>query len=118
MKTALGVFTGMIAANLVTSAFHQYQLKEALANFNSQLESIGGLDNLQLDQSGNIQTANIDYSEITESSERLGIEETEELDVASNEDSIDDIETDGSETEDLEVENDIDLDDGDFDLFS
>jgi hypothetical protein len=48
MKTALGVFTGMIAANLVMGAINQYQLEQALANFNAELENIGGIDNLGL----------------------------------------------------------------------
>ena len=49
MKTALGVFTGMIAANLVTGAIHQYQLEQALESFSAELENIGGIDNLGLD---------------------------------------------------------------------
>lgn len=48
MKTALGVFTGMIAAELVTGAIRSYQLEQALAQFDDQLASIGGLENLPL----------------------------------------------------------------------
>jgi hypothetical protein len=48
MKTALGVFTGMIAANLVMGTINQYQLEQALANFNTVVANIGGIDNLDL----------------------------------------------------------------------
>jgi hypothetical protein len=49
MRTAFGVFTGFIAADIVTSAIHQHQLEEALANFEAELESVGGLDNFSLE---------------------------------------------------------------------
>lgn len=41
MRTALGVFTGMIAADLVMGAVRQQQLEAALADFDKHLESIG-----------------------------------------------------------------------------
>lgn len=49
MRIALGVFTGMIAAELVTSAIYQHQLQEALAQFDMDLASMGGLENLDVD---------------------------------------------------------------------
>jgi hypothetical protein len=45
MKTAFGVFTGMIAANLVMGAINQFQLEQALAQFDAELQNIGGIDN-------------------------------------------------------------------------
>ena len=51
MRTAFGVFAGMIAANLVMGAINQMQLDEALASFDSSLEDMGGLDNVELNES-------------------------------------------------------------------
>jgi len=39
----------MIAANLVTDAIHQYQLSEAMSNFEAELAGFGGVDHLQFD---------------------------------------------------------------------
>ena len=62
MKTALGVFTGMIAANLVTSAIHQYQLEQALNDFNTQIDSAGGLENMDIGSDSGLNTASYDSS--------------------------------------------------------
>lgn len=110
MKTALGVFTGMIAANLVTGAINQYQLEQALANFNAELENIGGIDNLGLGESNPTLTeaAESEFSETNLSENHEGeYTSTDELDA--------DIGTD----EDMDIAMDTD-DGGDFlsDLFS
>lgn len=52
MRTAFGVFTGFIAADLVTSAIHQHQLEESLANFETELDKIGGIDNFHSSEYG------------------------------------------------------------------
>jgi hypothetical protein len=52
LRTAAGVFAGFIAADLVTSAVHQYQLQQALESFDSELEKIGGLDGLTFADAG------------------------------------------------------------------
>ncbi len=44
LRTALGVFTGFIAADLVTTAIHQYQLQQALQAFEAELSSTGEFD--------------------------------------------------------------------------
>ena len=51
MRTALGVFTGVIAADLVTSAIYQSQLSEALLSFDAEIARMGGLENLSLGDS-------------------------------------------------------------------
>jgi hypothetical protein len=48
MRTAFGVFTGMIAANLVMDAIYAHQLQEAITAFNVDLEGMGGLDNFDM----------------------------------------------------------------------
>jgi hypothetical protein len=63
MKTAFGVFTGMIAADLVIGAINQYQLEQALSSFNAELESIGGIDNLNVNDTGQyLSETSSDYS--------------------------------------------------------
>ena len=110
MKTALGVFTGMIAANLVMGAINQYQLEQALANFNAELENIGGIDNLGLGEYNPTLTeaSASDFSE-------TNLSENFEGEYASTDDLDADIGTD----EDMDVAMDAD-DGGDFlsDLFS
>jgi hypothetical protein len=49
MRIALGVFTGMIAAEMVTGAIYQHQLQEALAQFDMELAGMGGLDALYIE---------------------------------------------------------------------
>lgn len=49
LRIALGVFTGMVAAELVTGAIYQHQLQEALAQFDMELASMGGIENLSFD---------------------------------------------------------------------
>lgn len=44
MKTALGVFTGVIAANLITSAMQHTQPEQALANSNSDIDTADNLE--------------------------------------------------------------------------
>ena len=103
MKTALGVFTGVIAANLVTSAFHQYQLDEALSNFDSELESMGGIDNLQMDQESHIHFADLGAaSEEAQYSEDMQLADAGYIEV----------------DEGIEMDNDMGFDGGDdFDFF-
>lgn len=48
MRTAFGVFSGMIAANLVMDAMYAHQLEEALANFDMELAKMGGLENFDV----------------------------------------------------------------------
>jgi len=48
MRTAFGVFSGMIAANLVMDAIHAEQLQEAITAFNLELENMGGLDSFDM----------------------------------------------------------------------
>ena len=48
MRTAFGVFTGMIAANLVMDAMYAHQLQDAIASFNLEVESMGGFDNFDM----------------------------------------------------------------------
>ncbi|WP_290704795.1 hypothetical protein [Amphritea sp.] len=50
MKTALGVFTGVIAASLVMGAINQVQLDQALASFDQDLESMGGIDAIDVSE--------------------------------------------------------------------
>jgi hypothetical protein len=52
MRTAFGVFTGMIAANLVMDAIYAHQLQEAITAFNVELEGMGGLDNFDMASMG------------------------------------------------------------------
>jgi len=109
MKTALGVFTGFIAADLVTSAIHQHQLSEALSNFSTELENMGGIDNLQIEpvNSSLFTGNNVIEEEIPPSSTELASEEvivadTGELEIESEENPDDS----------------FDVDDDDFDIFS
>ncbi|RRJ83793.1 hypothetical protein D0544_01335 [Aestuariirhabdus litorea] len=110
MKTALGVFTGMIASNLVMGAINQYQIEQALANFNAELENIGGIDNLGL---GEYDSTLTDASAINFSEASLS--ENYEEEYASTDDVDEDVDTD----EDMDIAMDTD-DSGDFfsDLFS
>lgn len=108
MRTALGVFTGVIAANLVTSAIHQYQLNEALSNFDAELESMGGIDNLSMDQDNSLHCAGLDATaDEMPYSEDIISDDVQLADAG-------DIEVD-----DIDVDDDMDFDgDDDFDLFS
>ena len=64
MRTAFGVFTGFIAADLVMGAINQHQLQEALASFDTEIDKIGGVENLELtdasDAAGDIDTGDVD----------------------------------------------------------
>ena len=44
LRTAFGVFTGFIAADLVSTAIHQYQLQQALEAFETELASTGEVE--------------------------------------------------------------------------
>jgi hypothetical protein len=60
MKTAFGVFTGMIAANLVMDAIYAHQLQEAITAFNVELEGMGGLDNFDMASMGDYDVPEVD----------------------------------------------------------
>ena len=99
MRTALGVFTGMIAADFVTSAIHQHQLEEALSNFNAEIEKMGGLDNFPIENGEGFHTAELqDYSETGNDS----LDGEYDTDVALNDD----------------LDDSVDIDTDDFDLFT
>ena len=106
MKTAFGVFTGMIAANLVMGAINQYQLEQALANFNAELENMGGIDNLGL---GEYQPT---FTEVSaDSISETSYSDNYEEEYASSNDFKEDVDTNA----DIDVA--VDTDDG-GDLFS
>ena len=111
MRTALGVFTGVIAANLVTSAIYQYQLNEALSSFDADLESMGGIDNFSIDQNNDFQSASSDVAEDEiPYSEDVNFDDVQ---VADAQDSGD-VEQDA-----VGLDDDMDSDGGDdFDFFS
>jgi 5-carboxymethyl-2-hydroxymuconate isomerase len=46
LRTALGVFTGLIAVDLVRDAMRQTELDAAVAGFDRHIEAVGGLDQL------------------------------------------------------------------------
>ena len=96
MRTALGVFTGIIAANLVTSAIYQHQLSAALEDFDTELESMGGVDNFEFDQESDFSSAYLDNCEDISYAD-------------SNDDGIDD-----DMGVDVDFDDDMDID-GDFD---
>ena len=125
MRTALGVFTGMIAANLVTGAINQYRLDQALADFNAEIENLGGLDNLDV---SSYQTA-FDYTEGADYSDIQSVE-TEYTDVGladlmddnapqteqGDDECVDSTEFDPEDS--LDTETIADLDEGDDDFFT
>ena len=129
MRTALGVFTGMIAANLVTGAINQYRLDQALADFNAEIENLGGLDNLDI---SSYQTA-FDYTEGTGYSDIQSVE-TDYTDVGlvdsmddnapqseqSDVECVDSTEFEPEDSLDTETIADLDAGDDDFltDIFS
>ncbi len=96
LKTALGVFTGFIAADLVTSTIHQYQLQKALEEFDAYLADLGEADGLD--------TVDVGYygqsDEVNETLANSGSCESNGMDDASAESE----DTDGG----------LDLDDSDF----
>jgi len=112
MRTALGVFTGVIAANLVTGAIHQYQMSEALSNFEAELADLGGVDNFQFDQESNVYSASLDTV-----SEATPLGEVEETEVLSGECGDTAIDEDVEEADDIEASEGSDSED-DFDFFA
>ncbi|MBN7796290.1 hypothetical protein [Parahaliea mediterranea] len=98
LKTALGVFTGFIAADLITSAIHQHQLQQALESFDAELANIGGLDALEF--------GGAEYSDLSYKFEEPIVE------TSSYEQENGDI----TEADDADIHGDFDSDD--FDLFS
>lgn len=128
MKTALGVFTGMIAANLVTSAFHKPELNHALADFDSKLESMGGLDNINLDSPALASMSANSASETETFSDDYDIDSSTDMAPGDLEITTEDIGVgalDGFEDDaaladaDIgDVDADIDFDGGIFDFFS
>jgi len=113
MRIALGVFTGVIAANLVTDTIHQHKLSEALSSFEAELAGIGGVDNFKFDQENNIYSTSLDTMDETPS-----LEEVEETEVLSGECGDIGIDEGLEEDNDIKGSEDLDPEDDDIDLFA
>lgn len=48
LKTAFGVFTGMLAAEAVKAAVSEYQKQQLLSNLDEQIQSVGGLEHIEV----------------------------------------------------------------------
>ncbi len=120
LRTGLGVFGGMIAANLVTGAIRQYQLDEALSKFDANVEGNGGLENFQpVDDSNYISASNT----VTGLENEAELEDGPDFEYGADFENEGDNELDTASSEDFDasdtIESDSELDTGDdwdFDL--